>query len=512
MRLPASSALWRTLGHFYARTRLRARGDFTQDIDNPALAPEPRWRQPLPTLLDHSSASSLPAQDGPSTAIVVLGGGLAGLYAAYHLASGGVPVIVVEREFEPGGLLRGHRFRDHRYSIAEAPLVTTDADLAQDLARLLPPDLVSTEPPPPPSMIRWNGTDQSLPLRLRDLLPGLPPALRSNLILSQLGASFRPGRQLSPSPGDAAEVLRQRYGAPLFQMVIQPDLEHYWSMPLKELAPAAAGFPMREIFSSPAAKDDPPPWSIRCAPHVVAARLAEAICGAGGRIFFGAEVEEVSLGSAFTSHVVIRDRLTPADEPPTRLRISAQGVLSTVPLRSLVRSLGNCVPAQVHASSYYLSYLPVQTHACLVHPERCLDHLTLHFRDRPFLRITEPRHFSLEPQDAPKPSSNLILIEVPGRTPQHSTDVWQSVLEALESEKICERSDIIETQSLLSSGGHPILRRDGASPLERIHECLNRFPALRIAGACGRFACASPVEAMLSARAAAYDLATKRAG
>jgi len=438
----------------------------------------------------------------------VLGGGLAGLYAAYHLASGGVPVIVVEREFEPGGTLRAHRFHEHHYSIAEAPLVTTDAGLARDLEKLLSPRLVSSETPPPPSVLRWDGGDLPLPLRLRDLLPGLPPTLRSNLVLSQLGAGFRPGRKLSPTPRDAAEALRHRYGAPLFQMVIQADLEHYWSLPLKELAPAVAGFPMRGIFSNPVSTDAQAPCTVRCAPDVVATRLAEGIRAAGGRIFYGAEVEEVAVGGDSSTHVVIRDRLAPEDEPPTRLRITAGGVLSTIPLRSLVRSLGHRVPAQVHASSYYLSHLPVQTHACLVERKQCLDHLTLHFRDRPFLRITEPRHFARGRTEALEPSRNLILIEVPGRAPQHSSEAWQSILDALEQERICDRCEIVETQFLHSPGGHPIMRRDGTTPLERIYECLNRFPDLRIAGACGRFACASPVESMLSAREAAQQLAS----
>jgi hypothetical protein len=475
------------------------------------LAPNGGARQPFgePFPVDLSSDPTQPAQ-GPSADAVVLGGGLAGLYGAYRLSKAGLRVIVVEREFEPGGILRGHWFHGHRFSLAEAPLSTNDDNLATNLAQLLPAGILIPGATPPPPRLRCDGVDVPLPCRLKDILPSLPPTLRGDVLLSQLGAGLW-GRS-SRDAADAEEVLRRRFGAPLCQLVLKPELELYWGVPLKEMAPAAASLPMRAIFDPAAPSGSGSnPVTLRGAPEVVVSRLTHAIQSAGGRLFFGAEVEEVRISEEDAPHqIVIRDLLTPADEAPSRIAIETRAVLSTIPLRPLVRALGNRVPAQVHASSYHLNHLPVQAYACLINKERCLDSPTLHFRGRPFLRITEPRLFA-ESAGESRRFTTLILVEVSGRS-QHSAENWQTILAALEAEKICEPVQVLESKWFHSAGGHPILRKDAHVHLQRIFESLDRLPDLALAGACGRFACIPPAEAMSSADRAADALLDRLSG
>lgn len=472
----------------------------------------PGQGKPLLTILDRVSRSSpgFSIQEGPVTEVVVLGGGLAGLYAAFHLASDGVKVIVVEREFAPGGSLRTQQFHGHPYSLAESPLVTGDQQIAQTLQSLLPPNLISADAPPPVPYLRWNGNDLPLPLRLRDLLGGLPPALRSNLVLSQLVSRFRPGRTSSHSPANAAEVLRQRYGEPLCEFIIAPELQAYWGVPLTELAPAAADFPVRSLFSERSDRAaEPCPWTIHTTPGCVADRLARAIQSLGGRLFYGAEVEQVGIEPRTGCQIVIRDRLDRRGEPPSRIRLTARRVLSTIPLRALVRALGSHVPAQVHAASYQLDHLPVQAHICLVQRSSCLNHPTVHFRQRPFLRLTEPERLRSETPGTVAPSQTLLLIELAGRATQNSREAWQSILGGLEEEEICSPDEILDAQFLHWPSGVPILRRETVPALQRILTCLERFPALQTAGGSGRFTWMTPSESMASGRAAAQLLAAR---
>ena len=454
--------------------------------------------------MDSTSELPQPAQ-GPSADVVVLGGGLAGLYGAYLMSKAGLRVIVVEREFDPGGILRGHWFHGHRFSLAEAPLSTDDEELAVDLGRLLPPALVTAGTPPPVPHLRCQGVDVPLPCRLKDVLPSLPPAVRGNVLLSQLGAGIR-GRS-NPRAADAEEALRRRFGAPLCQLVLQPDLEQYWGIPLKDLAPEAASLPMRAIFGNEAIqKKEAPRLTVLGGPEVVASQLAQTIQASGGRLFYGAEVVEVSPpDDSKPSRVVIRDVLTPAGEPPSQIALEARGVLSTIPVRALVRTLGSSVPAQIHASSYYLNHLPVQWYACLIDKDQCLQHPTVHFRQRPFLRITEPRQFAAMPDRDLRRSTCLLIVEVLGRT-QHSAETWQSILAVLESENICGPAEVLDTQWHHAQSGHPLLRRDSQPHLRKILHCVEQLPHFALAGACGRFVCVSPAEAMISARSAAVTL------
>jgi protoporphyrinogen oxidase len=431
---------------------------------------------------------------------------LAGLYAAFLLSDGGIPVIVVEREFAPGGFLHGRRFHEHRYGPADSLLVTTDEPLARELETLLPPGSVG-KGPPPPVHLRWGGRDVPLPLRLGDLLGGLPPGLRSTLVLSQLASRFRPGRGAIPLPCDAAGALRLRYGSPLFELILQPDLETCWGLALSELSADVADFPLRQLFMNPSAGDAI--WTVQCPPETVAARLVDAIRSRGGRVFLGAEVEEVSMTPGGAGQIIIRDRLIPKKDLRNRTTLGAKRILSTIPLRSLLRALRTQVPAQIHAASYHLETLPFQAHAVLVQRPVCLPHPTLLFRQRPFLRLTEPRRLHSTTTDTPQTSQSLMIIELPGRAAQTSRETWRRIEDALEEEGICAPEEMVESRFLHWPEGHPLLRRQVVPALEQIFGWLDRYPDLQIAGASGRFACLSPTESMISARTAARTIADR---
>ncbi|MBU6303403.1 MAG: hypothetical protein KGS60_17790 [Verrucomicrobia bacterium] len=434
---------------------------------------------------------------------------MAGLYAAFLLSDGGIPVIVVEREFAPGGFLHGRRFHEHRYSPADSLLVTTDEPLARELESLLPPNSIG-KGPPPPAHLRWGGRDVPLPLRLADLLGGLPPGLRSTLVLSQLASRFRPGRGAIPLPSDAAEALRLRYGSPLFELILQPDLETCWGLALSELSADVADFPLRQLFRNPwNPRAEDAIWTAQCAPERVAARLVDAIRSRGGRVFLGAEVEEVSMTPGGAGQIIIRDRLIPNKDLRNRTTLGAKRILSTIPLRSLLRALRTQVPAQIHAASYLLETLPFQAHAVLVKRPVCLPHPTLLFRQRPFLRLTEPRRLHSTTTDTPQTSPSLIIIELPGRAAQTSREAWRRIEDALEEEGICAPEEMVESRFLHWPAGHPLLRREVVPALDQIFGWLDRFPDLQIAGASGRFACLSPTESMISARAAARMIADR---
>src|ERR1700679_1802399 len=75
---------------------------------------------------------------------VILGGGPAGLSAAWHLASRGEPVVVLEGEDRVGGLCATHERDGYRFALGGHRFVSSDLELTQRLERLLGDDLLTS--------------------------------------------------------------------------------------------------------------------------------------------------------------------------------------------------------------------------------------------------------------------------------------------------------------------------------------------------------------------------------
>src|SRR5690606_623297 len=99
--------------------------------------------------------------------VLILGGGPAGLAAAWELARGGARALVVEREADTGGLCRTHEREGWRFDMGGHRFITADRDLLDRVVRLCGDDLLLAERR---SEVALLGRTFKYPLELGDLV------------------------------------------------------------------------------------------------------------------------------------------------------------------------------------------------------------------------------------------------------------------------------------------------------------------------------------------------------
>lgn len=172
--------------------------------------------------------------------VLVVGGGISGLVAAYELGRGGVPVTLIEASPRLGGKIGTEHIEG--YAVERGPdSFLTAKPAAVQLCRDLGLAGALVPPRSPSGMFIWHGRLVPMP---EGLGSGIPRAFRP-LAFSPL---FSPREKLglarelfvppSSESGDEAvgAFLRRRFGDPLVDRLASPLLEGVYGTPVDELS------------------------------------------------------------------------------------------------------------------------------------------------------------------------------------------------------------------------------------------------------------------------------------
>ena len=299
--------------------------------------------------------------------VVCIGGGPAGLTAAYLLAKEGVSTVVLEADPDyVGGLAKTVRYKNFFFDIGGHRFFSKSEQIEDLWSEILPNDLLER---PRLSRIYYRGKFFSYPLRAGEALFKLGPLECSLCLFSYLKSRLFP----LENPRSFEDWIINQFGDRLYRIFFKTYTEKVWGMSCKELSADWAAQRIKGLSLASAIRNAlfPPPSSSakgqviktlihsfrypRRGPGMLWEAAAALIEKNGGKILLGHRVVGLEYQKENLPWTVVCRN--PAGEI---VRISAESVISSAPLREVVQMISPAPTSQhLAARLHYRDFLTV---------------------------------------------------------------------------------------------------------------------------------------------------------
>ncbi len=316
---------------------------------------------PSPTSNDHRS--SIDAEIRP----VVIGGGPAGLTAAYQFGKAGVLTTVFEADDVVGGISRTAVRDGWRFDIGGHRFFTKVRVVSDLWHEILETDDFLLRPRM--SRIFYRGRFYDYPLRAVNALRNLGPIEAVRCVLSYLWVRVHPPKDQTNFEGWVAS----RFGWRLYRTFFKTYTEKVWGVPGTELQADWAAQRIKNLSLLRAVVNSLMPQRNqtdvtslieefeypRYGPGMMWERCTELVEAQGSEVLLSHPVRRIG-------HADGRAFEVEADGPAGPVVVTATDVVSSMPLPHLIRAMDPPVPADVQRAADGLGYRDFLTVALVV--------------------------------------------------------------------------------------------------------------------------------------------------
>ena len=302
--------------------------------------------------------------------IVVIGGGPAGLTAAYEIVKRGGSVIVYEGDSVVGGISRTVERDGWKFDIGGHRFFTKVKEVEELWHEILPDEDFLLRPRM--SRIFYDGKYYDYPLKAGNALKNLGPIEAVLCVLSYAWARIRPPKDQTNYEG----WLVARFGWRLYRRFFETYTQKVWGVPVKEMPADWAAQRVKSLSLSNAILNALTPRRKQTditslieefqypkfGPGMMWERCAELIESKGGKVHLRSKVTGITVEGGKATGVTV----TAADGSTTFQ--PASHVISTMPMAQLVDVFTPALPAPVLKAGHDLHYRDFLTVA-LVIPE-----------------------------------------------------------------------------------------------------------------------------------------------
>jgi len=427
------------------------------------------------------------------TKVAILGAGPAGLTAAYLLGKKGVTATVFESDPRyVGGISRTEHYKGFHFDIGGHRFFSKSKQIEDLWTEILPDDLLVR---PRSSRIYYKGKFFGYPLKGVEALVKLGPLEAARCALSYAAARLVRNR----SPRSFEDWVVAQFGRRLFFFIVTAYTEKVWGMSCKEISADWAAQRIKGLSLVSAAlralwpRQKPRDGKViktliesfrypRKGPGMMWEACADKVRARGGRVLMGATVAELSHDRSAGRWTVVTSREGAREE------LVAEHVVSSVPLRSLVRMLRPRLSQRALDAAGALRYRDFLTVMLVLEEAKRFDDNWIYIHD-PGVKVGRIQNFkSWSPEMVPDPSLCCYGLEYfcfEGDGLWSSSDADLLALAAGELEKIglASRGEVLDGCVVRQPKAYPVYDASYAANVEVIRrELKERFPTLHVTG------------------------------
>ncbi|WP_040695479.1 NAD(P)/FAD-dependent oxidoreductase [Nodosilinea nodulosa] len=447
------------------------------------------------------------------TAVVVIGGGPAGLTAAYELSKHNTQAIVLEKAGKVGGISRTETYKSYRFDIGGHRFFTKVGEVQAIWKEILGEDFIQV---PRLSRIYYDGKFYDYPLSLFKALFNLGP-IRSTLILySYLKAKAKKFLHLRPKPETFEEWVIDCFGEQLYRIFFKTYTEKVWGIPCTQIQADWAAQRIQNmslkraiinaIFGSQNAKSLIKTFAYpRLGPGMMWERCQELLESSGSSVHLNSEVIRVEHRAGHVTKVI-------AKQGNNTLELVGEHFINSMPVAQLVHRLDPLPPDEVLAAARGLKYRDFLIVSLVINREHLFPDNWLYIHS-PEFRVGRIQNFkNWSPAMVPNSHKTCLGMEY---FCNKGGDLWEmadSTLIELASKEIVRLSlgvsagDIEDGCVIRQPKAYPVYDKDYRQHLQVLQDYITTFENLQTVGRNGMHRYNNQDHSMLTAILAARNI------
>lgn len=287
--------------------------------------------------------------------VVIIGGGPAGLTAAFELSKRAVPAVVLEADNQAGGLARTVNYKGYLCDIGGHRFFTKSEEVNLIWNEILGDKLLNR---PRLSRIYYRKKFFLYPLALRNAVFGLGPVESVRILASYAKSKFRP----VPKEDNFEEWVSNRFGRRLYEVFFKTYTEKVWGVPCSTIRAEWAAQRIKGLSLFSAVRDAILPGkngSVKTLidefryPERGPGQMWETLTERLKEIGYPVRMERPVVRIWHEAGVVTR---VLTDGPNGREEFRGTHFISSMPIRELVHALDPQPPEEVRSAASKLRY------------------------------------------------------------------------------------------------------------------------------------------------------------